>query len=91
MRKPLLSARVIIYSMMSIGFLSWMVWGHHMFVSGMIHFSSLLFSFPTLTITIPATIMTLIWLGSLYGAEHSNQLGIALCARIHLHVCLAAR
>src|ERR1700737_701568 len=69
MRKPLLSARVIIYSMMSIGFLSWMVWGHHMFVSGMNPFSSLLFSFPTLTITIPATIMTLIWLGSLYGAN----------------------
>src|ERR1700733_4426357 len=35
MRKPLLSAKVIIYSMLSIGFLSWMVLGHHMFVSGM--------------------------------------------------------
>jgi cytochrome c oxidase subunit I len=69
MRKPLLSAKVIIYSMISIGFLSYMVWGHHMFVSGMNPFSSLLFSFPTLTITIPATIMTLIWLGSLYGAN----------------------
>jgi cytochrome c oxidase subunit 1 len=69
MRKPLLSAKVIIYSMLSIGFLSYMVWGHHMFVSGMNPFSSLLFSFPTLTITIPATIMTLIWLGSLYGAN----------------------
>src|SRR5258707_6288931 len=69
MRKPLLSARVIIYSMMSVGFLSYMVWGHHMFVSGMNPFSSLLFSFPTLTITIPMTIMTLIWLGSLYGAN----------------------
>jgi cytochrome c oxidase subunit 1 len=69
MRKPLLSAKVIIYSMMAIGFLSWMVWGHHMFVSGMNPFSSLLFSFPTLTITIPATIITLIWLGSLYGAN----------------------
>jgi cytochrome c oxidase subunit 1 len=69
LRKPLLSAKVIIYSMLSIGFLSWMVWGHHMFVSGMNPFSSLLFSFPTLTITIPATIITLIWLGSLYGAN----------------------
>jgi cytochrome c oxidase subunit I len=69
MRKPMLSAKVLIYSMMSIGFLSWLVWGHHMFVSGMNPFSSLLFSFPTLTITIPATIITLIWLGSLYGAN----------------------
>jgi len=69
MRKPLLSAKVVIYSMMSIGFLSYMVWGHHMFLSGMNPMSALAFSFPTLTITIPATILTLIWLGSLYGAN----------------------
>ena len=69
MRRPLLSHKVIIYCMMGIGFLSYMVWGHHMFVSGMNPFSSLVFSFPTLMITIPATIMTLIWLGSLYGSK----------------------
>ena len=69
MRRPLLSYRVVIYCMMGIGFLSYMVWGHHMFVSGMNPFSSLMFSFPTLVITIPATIMTLIWLGSLYGSR----------------------
>jgi cytochrome c oxidase subunit 1 len=69
MRKPLLSAKVIIYSMMAIGFLSYMVWGHHMFLSGMNPLSGLAFSFPTLTITIPATIITLIWLGSLWGAN----------------------
>jgi cytochrome c oxidase subunit 1 len=69
MRKPLLSAKVVIYSMMSIGFLSYMVWGHHMFLSGMNPMSALAFSFPTLTITIPATILTLMWLGSLYGAN----------------------
>jgi cytochrome c oxidase subunit 1 len=69
MRRPLLSHRVVIYCMMGIGFLSYMVWGHHMFVSGMNPFSSLMFSFPTLVITIPATIMTLMWLGSLYGSR----------------------
>ena len=69
MRRPLLSHKVIIYCMMGIGFLSYMVWGHHMFVSGMNPFSSLVFSFPTLVITIPATIMTLIWMGSLYGSR----------------------
>jgi cytochrome c oxidase subunit 1 len=69
MRRPLLSYRVVIYCMMAIGFLSYMVWGHHMFVSGMNPFSSLMFSFPTLVITIPATIITLMWLGSLYGSK----------------------
>ncbi len=69
MRKPLLSSKVVIYSMMSIGFLSYMVWGHHMFLSGMNPMSALAFSFPTLTITIPATVLTLIWLGSLYGSR----------------------
>ena len=69
MRRPLLSAKVIIYSMTSIAFLSYMVYGHHMFVSGMNPFSSLAFSFPTLIITIPATIITLIWIGSLYGSK----------------------
>jgi cytochrome c oxidase subunit I len=69
LRKPLLSAKVVIYSMMSIGFLSYMVWGHHMFLSGMNPLSALAFSFPTLTITIPATVLTLIWLGSIYGSN----------------------
>ncbi len=46
MRKDMLSHRVLIYCMMAIGFLSYMVWGHHMFVSGMNPFSSLVFSIP---------------------------------------------
>ncbi len=66
MRRPLLSYKVIVGCMMSIAFLSYMVYGHHMFVSGMNPASSIAFSFPTLIITIPATIIVLIWMGSLY-------------------------
>ena len=69
MRKPMLSHRVLVYSMGALAVLSYMVYGHHMFVSGMNPFSSLLFSFPTLMITIPSTIIVLIWIGSLYGAK----------------------
>ncbi len=69
MRRPLLSHRVIIGCMSAIAILSYMVYGHHMFVSGMNPFSSLAFSFPTLIITIPATIIVLIWIGSLYGSR----------------------
>src|SRR5579863_6892170 len=69
MRKPMLSHRVMIYSMGALAILSYMVYGHHMFVSGMNPFSSLAFSFPTLVITIPATIMVLILLGSIWGSR----------------------
>ncbi len=69
MRRPLLSHRVMIGCMGAIAVLSYMVYGHHMFVSGMNPFSSLAFSFPTLVITIPATIIVLMWIGSLYGSK----------------------
>jgi cytochrome c oxidase subunit 1 len=69
MRKPMLSHRVLVYSMGALAVLSYMVYGHHMFVSGMNPVSSVLFSFPTLLITIPSTIIVLIWIGSLYGAK----------------------
>ena len=69
MRRPMLSHRVLIYSMGALAVLSYMVYGHHMFVSGMNPFSSLAFSFPTLVITIPSTIVVLIWIFSLYGSK----------------------
>src|SRR5271170_1996839 len=69
MRRPMLSHRVLIYSMGALAVLSYMVYGHHMFVSGMNPFSSLAFSFPTLVITIPSTIVVLIWTFSLYGSK----------------------
>ncbi|HTY05443.1 MAG TPA: cbb3-type cytochrome c oxidase subunit I [Gemmatimonadales bacterium] len=68
-RKPLLGPKVLIGCMIAIGFLSYTVWGHHMFLSGMNPFSAILFSVPTLIITIPATIVTLLWIGSIYGAR----------------------
>src|SRR6202795_3195127 len=69
MRRPMVSMKAILYSMWALAFLSYMVYGHHMFVSGMNPFSSLAFSFPTLMITIPSTILVLIWIGSLYGSR----------------------
>jgi cytochrome c oxidase subunit 1 len=68
-RRPMLSHRVLVYSMGAMAVLSYMVYGHHMFVSGMNPVSSLAFSLPTLIITIPSTIIVVIWLGSLYGSK----------------------
>ncbi|MGB7750767.1 MAG: cbb3-type cytochrome c oxidase subunit I [Candidatus Acidiferrales bacterium] len=68
-RKPLLGPRAAVGCMIATGFLSYMVWGHHMFVSGMSPFSANLFSVPTLVITIPMTILTLLLICSVYGAK----------------------
>jgi cytochrome c oxidase subunit 1 len=78
-RKRILSSRAVIGCMVAIGFLSYMVWGHHMFVSGMNPFSALLFSVPTLIITIPATITVLLWLGTLYGARMRYTAAALFC------------
>jgi cytochrome c oxidase subunit 1 len=69
-RKPLLGPKVFIGCMIAIAFLSYTVWGHHMFLSGMSPMSAMLFSVPTLIITIPAAIVTLLWLGTVYGARY---------------------
>ena len=69
-RKPLLGgSRVLVGCMVAIAFLSFTVWGHHMFISGMNPFSSLLFSVPTLIITIPASIISLNWIATVFGAR----------------------
>ncbi|HWZ57685.1 MAG TPA: cbb3-type cytochrome c oxidase subunit I [Gemmatimonadaceae bacterium] len=69
-RKPLLGPKVMIGCMIAIAFLSYTVWGHHMFLSGMSPTSAMLFSVPTLIITIPAAIVTLLWLGTIYGSRY---------------------
>ena len=78
-RKPLLGARALVGSMIAIGFLSYMVWGHHMFVSGMNPFSANLFSVPTLIITIPATVMTLLLTATVYGAKMRFETPALFC------------
>jgi len=69
-RKPLVGGwKVITFSMAAIGTLSFVVWGHHMFVSGMSPYMAMVFSVPTLIITIPSVIAVLVFAFSLYGAN----------------------
>jgi cytochrome c oxidase subunit I len=68
-RKPVLGPRIMIGCAIAIGALSFLVWGHHMFVSGMNPFSAIVFSVPTLLITVPSSILVLLWIGTLYGAR----------------------
>ncbi len=69
-RKPIFGYRAMIGSILAIGFLSFIVWGHHMFVTGMNPFIGSVFVFTTLLIAIPSAVkvfnyITTIWKGSI--------------------------
>ncbi|WP_297508199.1 cbb3-type cytochrome c oxidase subunit I [Flavobacterium sp.] len=69
-RKPIFGYRAMIISILAIAFLSTIVWGHHMFISGMNPFLGSVFTFTTLLIAIPSAVkafnyITTIWKGNL--------------------------
>ena len=68
-RKPIFGYKVMAASLMTIGFLSFTVWGHHMFVSGMSPYSGFTFSIFTMAIGVPSAIKTFNWLGTLWGGK----------------------
>jgi len=65
-RKPAFSYKAILLSMLSIVTLSFTVWGHHMFISGMSPYSAYGFSITTMAITVPSAILTFCWLATLW-------------------------
>lgn len=69
-RKPIFGYRAMIGSIIAIAFLSFIVWGHHMFITGMNPFLGSVFTFTTLLIAIPSAVkafnyMTTLWKGNL--------------------------
>jgi len=69
-RKPIFGYRAMVMSIIAIAFLSTIVWGHHMFVSGMNPFLGSVFTFTTLLIAIPSAVksfnfITTLWKGNL--------------------------
>ena len=64
-RKPIFGYKAMVYAIMAIGFLGFMVWGHHMFMSGMSPYTAFAFSIMTMGIGVPSAIKTFNWLGTL--------------------------
>ncbi|GGX13618.1 cytochrome c oxidase subunit I [Aquimarina muelleri] len=69
-RKPIFGYRAMVASILAIAFLSTIVWGHHMFISGMNPFLGSVFTFTTLLIAIPSAVksfnyITTLWKGNL--------------------------
>ena len=65
-RKPIFGYKAMVWAMIAIAVLGFMVWGHHMFVSGMNLTASALFSVSTMFIAVPSAIKTFNWLGTVW-------------------------
>ena len=69
-RKPIFGYTAMIISLMGISFLSFIVWGHHMFITGMNPFLGSVFMILTLIIAVPSAVkafnyLTTLWKGNL--------------------------
>jgi cytochrome c oxidase subunit 1 len=68
-RKPIFGYHAMAFSMIAIAFMSWIVWGHHMFVSGMNPLLGTAFMMTTMVIAVPSAIKVFNWLGTLWGGS----------------------
>jgi cytochrome c oxidase subunit 1 len=65
-QKKIFGYNAIAFSSLAIAFISFLVWGHHMFVSGQSQLASTIFSFLTFLVGIPSGIKIFNWLATLY-------------------------
>jgi cytochrome c oxidase subunit I len=68
-RKPLWGYRALVYSIIFLGFMSFIVWAHHMFMTGMGTSISAFFQVTTMIISIPSVVILTALLLSLWGAS----------------------
>jgi cytochrome c oxidase subunit I len=66
-RRPVLGYPMMSATTVLIGLLGLVVWGHHMFVSGMNPYAGTAFALTTMAIAVPSTAKVLSWLGTLWG------------------------
>ena len=68
-RKPIFGYKAMVYSVASIGFLSFLVWAHHMFMAGVNPFISNFFVIFTLIIAVPSAVKVFNWISTMYKAN----------------------
>jgi cytochrome c oxidase subunit 1 len=65
-RKPVFGYKFMVAAIASIAFLGWIVWGHHMFMSGMNPLLGATFMVSTMLIAVPTAIKVFNWMGTLW-------------------------
>ncbi|MGH7807877.1 MAG: cytochrome c oxidase subunit I, partial [Thermodesulfobacteriota bacterium] len=81
-RKPIFGYKAMAYSLLAIALISFLVWAHHMFVSGISDVAATIFSFLTFLVAIPTAIKVFNWTATLY--KGSIQLHSAMLYALSL-------
>lgn len=68
-RKPIFGYKPMVYSMAAIAGLGFIVWGHHMFTSGMNPALGMTFMVSTVMIALPSAVKVFNWIGTIWGGR----------------------
>ena len=68
-RKPIFGYKPMVYSMAAIAGLGFIVWGHHMFTSGMNPALGMTFMISTMMIALPSAVKVFNWIGTIWGGK----------------------
>ena len=79
-RKPIFGYKPMVYSMAAIAGLGFIVWGHHMFLSGMNPALGMTFMVSTIMIALPSAIKTFNWIGTIWGGRVQFNTVMLYCA-----------
>lgn len=79
-RKPLFGYKPMVYSLAAIAGLGFIVWGHHMFTSGMNPALGMTFMVSTIMIALPSAVKTFNWLGTMWGGNIQFTTPMINCA-----------
>ncbi|MHC4340193.1 MAG: cytochrome c oxidase subunit I, partial [Planctomycetota bacterium] len=81
-RRPIFGYKPSVYSLLAIGFLSMIVWAHHMFITGLNPWVGQYFSITTLVITAPFTVLGVNLLASLWGGKLRLETPMLFCLAV---------
>jgi cytochrome c oxidase subunit 1 len=79
-RKPVFGYKPMVYSLITIAGLGFVVWGHHMFTSGMNPALGMTFLVSTIMIALPSAIKTFHWIATLWGGKVRFNTVLLNCA-----------
>ena len=68
-RKPIFGYKPMVYAIAGIAGLGFIVWGHHMFMSGMNPYLGMTFMTTTMLIALPSAVKVFNWLGTMWGGK----------------------